>query len=51
MPLTEVLERLFNLLMRESQDDFSWQQRSVQPVFVVVSEHGVGAERVVGLTL
>lgn len=49
--LTEVLECLFNLLMRESQDDFWWQQGGVKPVFMVVPKHSVSPKSVVGLRL
>lgn len=49
--LTEVLERLFNLLVCESQNDFWWQQRGVQPVVIVISKHTVCSKSVVGLAL
>lgn len=48
--LTEVLERLLDLLVGESQDDLRRQQGGVQPVLTVISKHTVCSESVVGLT-
>jgi len=47
--LTEILEGLLDLLVRESQSGLLGQQRGVQPVVLVVAKHRVGTQSVVGL--
>lgn len=49
--LTEVLERLLHLLGCESQRDPWRQQRSAQPVVIVVAKYAVCSKGVSGLTL
>lgn len=49
--LTEVLERLLDLLVGESQHHLRGQQGGLQPVLTVISKHTVCSESVVGLTL